>query len=217
MPKAKDRWALDSGGFTEVSTYGKWETSEAQYLDDMARYESEIGLLDWAAPQDWMCEPWILAKTGLTVQDHQEMTIESVLSLKAKSKTPIIPVLQGWKLEDYHKHLEMYRSAGINLEDEPTVGLGSVCRRQHTNEINEIVSSLQGLQLHGFGVKIKGLSVYGDKLQSADSMSWSFTARNEPPLDGDCGYWHINCANCIKYARQWRDKLLLRLEGIHVV
>ncbi len=34
------------------------------------RYRDEIGCLLWAAPQDWMCEPWITAKTGLTVAEH---------------------------------------------------------------------------------------------------------------------------------------------------
>ncbi len=34
------------------------------------RYRDEIGCLLWAAPHDWMCEPWITAKTGLTVAEH---------------------------------------------------------------------------------------------------------------------------------------------------
>lgn len=28
----------------------------------------------FAAPMDWMCEPWILSKTGLTLAEHQERT-----------------------------------------------------------------------------------------------------------------------------------------------
>lgn len=172
----------------------------------MARYSEEIGSLDWAAPQDWMCEPWILQKTGLTIYDHQCLTIESFLRLRAKSKAHVIPVLQGWNLMDYHRHFEMYQQAGIELDTEPTVGIGSVCRRQSTEEIEQIVGSLQGLNLHGFGVKTNGLSRYGDKLFSADSMAWSFRARRSEPLPGCVG--HKNCANCIRYAREWRQKLL---------
>ncbi|MBQ1166512.1 hypothetical protein KBZ21_51845, partial [Streptomyces sp. A73] len=66
----------------------------------------------------------------------------------------------------------MYTDAGIDLAAEPIVGLGSVCRRPATSEINEIVATLpsHGLRLHGFGVKTQGLSDYGPSLYSADSM-----------------------------------------------
>jgi hypothetical protein len=57
-------WALDSGGFTELSQFGRWVTSPRQYADAVARYQREIGRLEWAAPQDWMCEPDIIAGGG---------------------------------------------------------------------------------------------------------------------------------------------------------
>jgi hypothetical protein len=44
------------------------------------RYRDEIGCLDWAAPQDWMCEPFILAKTGLSVREYRR-TVASYLRL----------------------------------------------------------------------------------------------------------------------------------------
>jgi hypothetical protein len=37
-----------------------------EYAGLVARYAEEIGGMDWAAPQDWMCEPWIIEKTGLS-------------------------------------------------------------------------------------------------------------------------------------------------------
>jgi hypothetical protein len=49
------RWALDSGGFTELSMHGRWVTSAADYAEAAARYAVVIGRLDFAAPQDWMC------------------------------------------------------------------------------------------------------------------------------------------------------------------
>ncbi|MBQ1165804.1 hypothetical protein KBZ21_48280, partial [Streptomyces sp. A73] len=73
-----------------------------------------------------------------------------------------MPVLQGWTLQHYLDCLAMYTDAGIDLAAEPRVGLGSVCRRHATSEINEIVATLHshGLRLHGFGVKTQGLSDY---------------------------------------------------------
>jgi hypothetical protein len=69
LPRAATAWALDSGGFTELSRYGTWDhgPTPARYAARIRRYQDEIGHLAWAAPQDWMCEPAITARTGLTV------------------------------------------------------------------------------------------------------------------------------------------------------
>jgi len=40
--------ALDSGDFTELSTY-EWRTGPADYVRAVVRYDTEIGGLDWAA------------------------------------------------------------------------------------------------------------------------------------------------------------------------
>lgn len=54
LPRASSSWALDSGGFTELSLHGRWRTDAATYINAVRRYATEIGHLDWAAPQDWM-------------------------------------------------------------------------------------------------------------------------------------------------------------------
>lgn len=77
LPRARVGWALDSGGFTELSMYGQWRTSPEEYVAAVRRHDAEVGKLSWAAPQDWMCEPFILAKTGRTVADHQARTIDN--------------------------------------------------------------------------------------------------------------------------------------------
>lgn len=119
-------------------------------------------------------------------------------------------MLQGWTLADYLHCLDLYRQAGIDLTTLPLVGLGSICRRQATNDIRHIVTELAaaGLRLHGFGVRTAGLAAYGAALASADSMAWSLHARRQPPLPG-CR--HANCANCLRYALHWRAELAARL------
>lgn len=209
-PHALGEWALDSGGFSELSMFGRWETSPERYVANVRLYRDEIGGLQWAAPQDWMCEPHMLAKTGLTVQEHQKRTVESVLNLRDRMSDPhVIPVLQGWDRDDYLRHWEDYDRAGMSLEDEPLVGVGSVCRRQATGEIDVIMEALQPLRLHGFGVKSAGLARYAAFLASADSMAWSFTARHSAPLPG-CT--HKACANCLPYALKWRARVMRGLE-----
>jgi integrase len=54
LPRARCRWALDSGGFTELSLFGRWQTTPAAYAAAVARYTDQIGKLAWASPQDWM-------------------------------------------------------------------------------------------------------------------------------------------------------------------
>jgi hypothetical protein len=213
LPRAAGRWALDSGGFTELSMYGAWRTSRADYIAAVTRYADEIGNLDWASPQDWMCEPWIVAKTGLTVAEHQQRTIDNYLSLRTEAPDlPFVPVLQGWQLDDYRRHADAYAKAGIDLQAEPTVGIGSVCRRQAGVQIDNIVWTLatEGLKLHGFGVKTTGLRTYGQLLASADSMAWSFGGRRiRPP---ECGSTtHQSEANCLTYALSWRRRVLAGL------
>lgn len=208
---ATHQWALDSGGFTELSMHGAWVTSPGEYVAAVTRYADEVGCLSWAAPQDWMCEPFILAKTGATVEQHQHWTLRNYLDLRmADASLPFIPVLQGWAVGDYLAHADMYDRAGIDLAGEKTVGLGSVCRRQGTAEISHLIERLAPLNLHGFGLKTKGLLQVGHRLVSADSLAWSYAARRGEPLPG-CG--HKSCANCLRYAVRWRDRLLARLYG----
>jgi hypothetical protein len=204
LPQALGTWALDSGGFTEVATHGKWRTNAATYAEQV-KWLQGIGNMDWCAPQDYMCEPPIVAKTGLSVETHIALTVQNYLEL-SQYDIPVIPVLQGWQLDDYIACADLYAQNGVNLTQCDTVGLGSVCRRQATSEIEQITKELHsyGFKLHGFGVKIAGLHKYGQYLKSADSMAWSFGGRMTQ--DENCD--KKNCANCLHYALTWRDKVL---------
>lgn len=214
LPRASAPWALDSGGFTELDKFGYWTVTEKQYIGEARRYAQEIGRMTWAAPQDWMCEPKILANTGKTVEEHQRLTVQSYLSLMENAPdVPWIPVLQGWVLADYMKHIEDYRRAGVDVTALPVVGVGSVCRRQHSQEIADIFRLLHGagVRCHGFGVKLKGLEKAAQYMVSSDSMAWSYAAVYDPPLPGCVG--HKNCANCMKYAKRWRNKVV-NVQGV---
>jgi hypothetical protein len=209
MPRAVGPWVLDSGAFSEVSQYGKWTVPVADYIKAVVLYRDEIGNMVWAAPMDWMCEPWMVEKTRLTVEEHQQRTLENYLELIERAPDlPWIPVLQGWTLDEYHRHAEAYCGVGIDLTTMPTVGIGSVCRRQATTEATGIIRSLwaQGIKnLHGFGFGVRGLREVGALMASADSMAWSYGARRSEPLQG-CT--HKKCIHCQKFALQWREKIV---------
>ena len=205
-------WALDSGGFTELSKHGRWSISPGQYIAETDRFVEEIGQLAWCAPQDWMCEPSMLAKTGLTVADHQMLTIENWLDLETERPGRFIPVLQGWTLADYLTHAEQYASIGVDLTSFATVGVGSVCRRGQDDEIVRILGRLSddGIRCHGFGVRGSAFKRLRHRLASADSMAWSYNARKNPPMEG-CT--HKSCGNCPRWAKRWRDRLLDETKG----
>lgn len=175
-------WIMDSGAFTEISQYGHYRHSVEQYAAEINRWAHDPTLMA-AVAQDYMCEPFIIEKTGLSVEEHQRLTIERYDALVAlvDPRVYVMPVLQGYAVSDYLRHLEMY---GSRLARGAYVGVGSICKRNtDIGAIEEILTSIKrkrpDLRLHGFGLKTTALSswVVRDCLHSADSMAWSFAAR----------------------------------------
>ena len=229
LPRATQPWVLDSGGFTELGMYGGWASSPQQYAAAVRLYSTEIGMLAWAAPQDWMCEPDMMAGggwkvgTGLDVAEHQRLTVANFIELRSIAPDlPIIPVLQGWQPWEYERCAEMYEAAGVDLAAEPVVGIGSVCRRTPADHrvaersIRRIAPHVG--PLHGFGVSLAGLDMYGDALGSSDSLAWSFWARADGAHILDCDqplsrsgetYSVANCPGC---ALAYRREVVRRAE-----
>jgi hypothetical protein len=175
-PTCDTPFAIDSGGFTELHRNGRYALTPEQYVAQVRALDAQTGTLEWAAIQDWMVEDSALEATGLTVADHQARTLASFLELRRLApEIRWLPVLQGRTLEDYLAHLDAYVAAGVPLAYMERVGIGSVCRRQASDEIAELVEALaeRGLRLHGFGVKSQGLAKGAPYLASSDSLAWS--------------------------------------------
>lgn len=220
FPRATVPVYIDSGGFTELSTFGRWTVPAQDYVDLVRRVSDEMGTVRWAAIQDWMCEDKIRSKTGLTTDEHQRRTVASYHELVGLApEVRWLPVLQGQTLEDYERHLEMWSESGVHLPSHRLVGVGSVCRRNDTDEIGEVLAGLsgRGLRLHGFGVKADGLRKHGLWLRSADSMAWSFRGRMKsgssytPEGQGtlvDAGPRASSLANSQAWAETWRTRMI---------
>lgn len=175
-----NNWIMDSGAFTEITTYGGFRAEPEEYAKEIERWR-HCGNMEAAVCQDYMCEPFVTAKTGLSVQDHQRLTIERYDRLRAATDAPLLPVLQGFKPGEYREHLAEY---GDRLPYGARVGVGSVCKRNsHPAMIEHILSGIKqdrpDLRLHGFGLKLTALHRPGIRalLYSADSMAWSLNAR----------------------------------------
>jgi hypothetical protein len=171
-------WALDSGAFSELAAHGRWTVTAEQYAGEVARARSFGGLV-FCGQQDWMCEPFMLAKTGLTVAEHQARTVANFVELRGLGVGEAIPTLQGWTVAEYERHADRFAAAGVDLASEPLVGLGSVCRRRDPEVLAGLVASwwAAGVKLHGFGVKARSARVLGGYLASTDSAAWSYNAR----------------------------------------
>lgn len=175
-------WIMDSGAFTEISTHGHYRSSVAEYARQINRWAFPGSGLIAAVAQDWMCEPHIIRRTGLSVEEHQRLTIERYDALLPLVRgVYVIPVLQGYAVSDYLRHLEMY---GDRLARSAYVGVGSVCKRNtEIGSVEAILTAIKDarpdLRLHGFGLKLTALSSSAVRslLESADSMAWSFHAR----------------------------------------
>lgn len=178
------RWIMDSGAFTEVSRHGTHRRSVEEYAAQIRRW-SCCGDLLAAVCQDWMCEPFIIEKTGLSVEEHQKRTIDRYDRLMEADTgdTYIMPVLQGYQPQEYVDHVEQYDA---RLQEGAWVGVGSVCKRNSSvTAVEAILSELRAvrpdLRLHGFGLKKTALRSHLVRacLHSADSMAWSYRARKQ--------------------------------------
>jgi hypothetical protein len=177
-------WIMDSGAFTEIAAHGRYRQEVADYAAEINRWTAPGSGLVAAVAQDWMCEPFILEKTGLEVEDHQRLTIERFDALRPLvTGTYVMPVLQGYTAGDYLRHLAQYEDRlGLGAY----VGVGSVCKRNtDVLSIERILFAIKlerpDLRLHGFGLKATALgsALVRDALYSADSMAWSFAARRQ--------------------------------------
>lgn len=194
-------WMMDSGAFTELNLHGGYRFSTDEYADRIRRW-SCCGNLMCAVSQDYMCEPFMLKRTGLTTQEHQRLTIERYDALAAtKPPVHLMPVLQGYEPHEYVEHLKQY---GDRLTRGMWVGVGSVCKRNANvstveGVLRAIKSRRRDLRLHGFGLKLTALgsTAVREMLWSADSMAWSFACRREGDGPG-ANKWE----NAMKYVKK---------------
>jgi hypothetical protein len=176
-------WIMDSGAFSTILKHGGYPFPPDEYAREIVRWKSNGKLLA-AVTQDYMCERDMLAITGLTVADHQRLTIERYDALiTAATGVYIMPVLQGYTPCEYVDHIGQY---GDRLTPGMWVGVGSVCKRNGSpKRVLDVLIAIKterpDLRLHGFGLKITALSkgTIRALLESADSMAWSFAARKK--------------------------------------
>lgn len=177
---------LDSQAFNKLKLYGCYPDSPQVYVDKVHRIrDTQIVAKVVPVTEDYMCEAFMLQKTGLTVADHQRLTIEryDAIRMALDPSLYLMPVLQGYRPDEYVTHLQQYAE---RLTLGAWVGVGSVCKRNgDPSKIRDVLYVIKrerpDLRLHGFGVKTTSVDhpVVRDYLYSADSLAWSYAARRQ--------------------------------------
>ena len=198
-------WMLDSGAFTEIDQHGRYREPPERYAQRIIRWW-HVGRMVSATSQDYMCEARILDKTGLSLADHQRLTIARYDAIRAlvPASIYVLPVLQGYQPQEYVTCLRDY---GARLTPGMWVGVGSVCKRNGTPHaiaavLRAIKAERPDLRLHGFGCKqtALGSADVRELLHSADSLAWSLRARKARYHDGDLS----------RDANSWREAAAYR-------
>lgn len=168
------RW-LDCGGFTALARWG-------EYLWTTAAYCCLVALLrpDWWAAEDYPCEPDISRRAQLaTNRQRIDATVARARAAAHwEDQVPgvMVPVIQGYTLDEYRYCLDRYHSAGLIR---PYMAVGSVCRRLSDEELHTLIPGIAAAaaaagcqRLHWFGLKLSpGLADLAHHLHSRDSSA----------------------------------------------
>lgn len=231
--------ALDSAGFVAMKRWGEqgaqpgiggvypWSLNDylSLVIDVMPRW--------WSQP-DACVEPGV-APDEAAVRHRCLLTtrmLEDTLILSAAIAAqvpglplrPPVPVLQGWRPEQYRESLMRALDAwdrltdGTNFERQPTlIGIGSVCRRElhHPQHglwrvLDAVGKDLpKGISLHLFGVKGEAIADmhHYPMVASVDSMAYDFGARVEARTKRISN----TMAHRIGHMDRWQERQLKRM------
>lgn len=172
--------ALDSGGFVAMKRYGGYRFSVESYVG-----LAKVMQPTWWAQMDFCCEPEIASRRH-EVFARIDATIKHLHQCNASASAAScpwpMPVLQGWRPEDYTSGPAWDSS----FQWPELVGVGSVCRRHLHGEhgLLKVISALDQklpphVRLHFFGVKGCALKYLREhpRFASMDSMAWNYTSR----------------------------------------
>lgn len=217
-------WILDSSAFTRIvdpkllgkQGSPKGHLSVVKYAKLGIRWKRCGNLLAMVS-QDYMCGKLALLSTGLSVAEHQRLTIfrydrlnqELAKLAKPQDRPYVMPVLQGATPGDYVSHLNQY---GDRLQPEQWVGVGSICNSNgNPDQVVRILRAIAwerpDLKLHGFGIKKTALTNFSVQLllYSADSQAHGLALGSVREK-----YVRSNCP--IVAANYWREIETLQQE-----
>jgi len=179
------RWMMDSGAFTQITKYGNFAMSPADYVRLAVRFQ-DCGDLACIVTQDYMCEPHVIRMLKdrgreASVRIHQRKTVERYIQIVHEAyrqglKVPVMPVLQGWEVDDYVDHYLLYRRMlpkndswhhpfhhpiALDTTKMPRgqwIGIGSTCKRNKNPEVvSQILDALEDCSKSKYRINPEGI------------------------------------------------------------
>lgn len=183
-PKRAGKVFMDSGGFVFFSKMDEYPFKIPEYANFISRYKP-----DYYASMDYPCEKSIITRRNLSVEDNIKYTVENAVKLAEYEDmipgSTMLPVIQGYKLDEYFMCMELYAEAGLI---KPYMAVGSMCKRdlyyrgfrRFMNAFHE-ESSKHGIEkLHLFGLKANQATAdMKHKIYSQDSAALFFAPNND--------------------------------------
>lgn len=190
------KFFLDSGGFSLLNKYGDYPFSVKDYVSLIKHYRPH-----YAAVMDYPCEPEInrknyLGKLGFielkeyqTNKERIEQTIANTIEIlkyeKELPRTQIIPVIQGYTLNEYKYCIDRMCELGI-FDRYKYVAVGTMCRRISNKELRKYIVAITdyvwtthpNIKFHFFGLKLNALKDYvcAERIHSCDSAAWKMNS-----------------------------------------
>ncbi len=173
--RSKSQSWVDSGAFQIIKARGYFPFGDGLYA-------SWVGAMGpkFFTQLDWPCEPAVLAKTGLSVEEHQRRSLQSANTLASSEvgDAVLVPTIQGWTVEQYLAAAENLEKIGLWRS---YMAIGSVCRRNQAAAVVAVITALRefspNTRYHGFGVKSSPKIL--KLIWSCDSFAWRFAAWRE--------------------------------------
>lgn len=154
---------LDSGGFTALNKWGDYPFTPLEMSVLAARLQPE-----YYASMDYPCEPEISRESELdTNRARIEATVANAATMMGIEPMvrglfgegpQLVPVIQGYSLDEYRYCIDRHHRAGTIR---PYMAVGSMCRRISSPEPHRLVPGIYeyaraaGVErLHFFGLKL---------------------------------------------------------------
>jgi len=174
---------IDSGGYGIILQYGRYTSSDEEYLKFI-----EVNRPKYFALRDYACDKRVLKKWNRTSKQHIDMTVDHHLRMldlidKFNIDSQPVPVLQGSNLYDILECLDLFKE--YNLLKYDLIALtGTIAKDLSISEAENVIVTLRKEiprknKLHLFGIKlnlIKNFAIY-KSIYSADTSNWDYISR----------------------------------------
>lgn len=167
---------IDSGGFQLIGKFGEYPFT----TDDYVSFVNKISP-DYCATLDYPCDGLdrIMPHIKLTNKERIERTVNNSISiLDHDVDAKVIPVIQGYSLDEYQYCLDRLKEQGLMRG---RMAVGSVCIRKRKQEVKDILRLIRkctSAKLHVFGLNM--VFLHDDEIRtlvdSFDTFAWFFRA-----------------------------------------